>query len=527
MALIEPSVLANSIMAKLYDILTNGDDTVPKSEDNFFSWCTPGIPIDEDELQFLTQGLTGVVKKAALDEMRTTAGDGSGNTASQPELTPEFLEALRAQDTAQLYMQAESFARLADFVPDLAEGTNEQFRQLSIMNNEGSLSERYEMVLRMSQVMKAELPEETKQKIEKLRGLLSVTKTKKNLIDDSETQVQEPSPLVQIYNEKLAAYENAALEYNSHRINALAADNTEAIHYWAMNANILRNRVKSAMQDWITNGYKNDYEEITAYIDQVMARDLSLLKQEYKDDLAKAKLTGMASGSDFYYTSLVPAGFFHSAGWTEFGFSASDIERYKSSSYKYSKSSTSSGASIFGYNVGGSVSSASGHSESHVQFSSDHTSLRFSIAQAQIVRPWFKTSFLTCKWWRFDPSNPVSQGQMLSGGSNPAEDLLPAYPTAIIFVKDLELFIAHSSGVEDIEASFKKSSAEGGGFIMFGPFHLGGSHSNSSRRGARSSEFHFDRNSMSIRVPGAQVIGFKCHILPKSPNPLETITEWI
>ena len=32
-----PSQLANSIMGKLYDVLTNGDETVPKSEDNFLT----------------------------------------------------------------------------------------------------------------------------------------------------------------------------------------------------------------------------------------------------------------------------------------------------------------------------------------------------------------------------------------------------------------------------------------------------------------------------------------------------------
>ncbi len=37
MADIAPSVLANAIMGKLYDVLTNGDETVPKSADNFFS----------------------------------------------------------------------------------------------------------------------------------------------------------------------------------------------------------------------------------------------------------------------------------------------------------------------------------------------------------------------------------------------------------------------------------------------------------------------------------------------------------
>ena len=32
-----PSQLANSIMGKLYDVLTNGDETTPKTEDNFFT----------------------------------------------------------------------------------------------------------------------------------------------------------------------------------------------------------------------------------------------------------------------------------------------------------------------------------------------------------------------------------------------------------------------------------------------------------------------------------------------------------
>ncbi len=37
MADVKPSALANAVMGKLYDVLTNVDETVPKSEDNFFS----------------------------------------------------------------------------------------------------------------------------------------------------------------------------------------------------------------------------------------------------------------------------------------------------------------------------------------------------------------------------------------------------------------------------------------------------------------------------------------------------------
>jgi hypothetical protein len=535
MALVEPSVLANSIMSKLYDVLTSGDDTIPQSEDNFFSWCTPGIPISEEDLRFLSQGLTGVVRKTALDEMRTNTSDSSTNSDQQTadsgrnqlELTPALLDQLRAQDAGQLYLQAENFARLVDFVPDLANVTNDQFARLSVMNNEGALSERYEYILRMSQVMKTELPEEVNKKIEKFRELLSVKKIKRNLIDDTETVVTEPSQLVQTYNEKLAAFENAALEYNSHRIDALAADDPRAVHYWSINASILRNKVKAAMTDWVSNGYKNDYEQIAAFIDQVMQRDMSLLKQQYREDLEKAKLTGLTSGSDFYYTSLVPGNFVQASGWTEFQFKTSDFNQHQNSSYSFSRLASRGGGGVFGFFGGGASSSASGNSQSHVQFDSDHFSLSFKIAQVPIVRPWFKTSFLMSKTWRFDQNNPDSRGDVVSDGGSPAQGLIPAYPTAIIFIKDLSLRLTKSNGFQDFLSSYEQRSTSGGGYIWFGPLHLGGSHAYRSSRGQQSSSYHYDSNTQTMSVPGLQVIGYKCHIVPKSPNPSTEITNWV
>jgi len=523
MAMVEPSVMANSIMGKLYNILTNGDDTVPKSEDNFFSWATPGIPIEAGDFEFLSQGLTGVVKKAKLDEIR-----GPENATDKPEITPQMLESLRAQDTAGLYMQAENFSRLVDFVPDLASTTNNQFAQLSVMNNEGTLSERYEYILRMSQIMQTELPEETKKKIEKFRGLLSVTKTKKNLIDDTETQVTEPSPLVVAYNQKMGEYENAALEYNSHRIDALTADNVKAVHYWGINANILRNRVKAAMADWVSSGYKNDYEQIAAFIDQVMQRDMALLKQQYRDDLEKARLTGLASGSDFFYSSLVPGNFMNASGWTEFGFRSVDVNSAASSSYSFSSRSTSAGGGFLGvFGGGGSASSAHGREESNVHFDTETFGMDFKITQVPIVRPFLKTAFLVSKLWRFDQNNPEAKGDMVSDGGKPAKGLIPAYPTSMICIKDLTLRFGKSSGLQEAESSWRRSSASGGGVACFGPFHFGGSHGRSSASGERSSQYHYDAETQTMTVPGAQVIGFKCHILPKSPDPNSSITQWI
>lgn len=514
-----PSQLANSIMGKLYDVLTNGDETTPKSEDNFFTWCTPGIPFEANDFDFLSQGLTGVVKKAALSELvapgETTQPSGEGQPApTAPVLTPELMDKLLAQDVGKLYMQAENFARLVDFVPDVS-GIDDRFAKLNVMNNEGSLSDRYEYTLRMSQVMQTELPEETKKKIEKFRALLSVKKIKKNLIDDSETEVLEPSPLVVLYNEKLKAYEDAALEYNARRIDALAGDNPKAVHYWAVNASTLRNRVKAAMNDWVTNGYKNDYEAIAAFIDQVMQRDMTLLKAEYRDALEKAKLTGLASGSDFYYTSVVPGNFVKASGWTQFSFGSTDISRYSKSSH--SKWSAGGGFNIGLFSIGGHA----GGSKSHYEGGFDNSSFRlsFSMTQVPIVRPWLKSAYLASKAWRFDQSNPEAKGQMISDGGKPPKGMIPAYPTAMICVKDLELSMSNSSGMHE----FTKSSIGGGGFVGYGPFAIGGNY----QKGKTSSQSNYHWDGQTMKVEGMQCIGYKCHILPKCPDPLPTITQWV
>ena len=58
-----PKDLMNNVMGKIYDVIVNGDGTVvPKSQDNFFAWSTPGVPFEESDFDFLTQGLTGVYK---------------------------------------------------------------------------------------------------------------------------------------------------------------------------------------------------------------------------------------------------------------------------------------------------------------------------------------------------------------------------------------------------------------------------------------------------------------------------------
>jgi hypothetical protein len=544
-----PSQLANSVMAKFYDVLTNGDGTVPKSADNFFTWCTPAIPVEPTDFEFLTQGFTGVLTKPAVDQALAATGGGTasssngasaaGSTAGSSGtatataapasgLTPAQIDALLAQDTGRLYMQAENLARLVDFVPEVSKGTTNSFAQLNVQNNEGTLSDIYGYTMTMSEVMQSVLSDDVVQKIAKFRALLTTTVTKTDLVTGAQTQVSQPSPLVEAYTEKMAAYDNAALDYNSHRIDAMSASTPEAVNYWAVNANILRDKVKAAMDDWITNGYKDDYEEIAAFIDQVMARDMSMLKAQYKDDLEKAKLTGIASGSDFYFTSLVPGSFATSDGWTQFGFTSGDFGQSSNSSSNWSTSSGGGGASFMGL-FGGSASHSQSSSSSQFQgqFNADNFGLSFEICQVPIVRPWLKTPFLTSKSWRFTQRNPDAKKDILNDGGNPPKGIMQAYPTSVIFVRNLKLTLGESSGFTQWYNQQTSSSTSGGGFVTFGPFIAGGGGSTASGSGQHNfnSGAHWD--GQTITVPGMQIVGYRCHILPKSPDPDPSIKAWV
>ncbi|MCV7247322.1 hypothetical protein H7J07_03510 [Mycobacterium koreense] len=531
MALIEPSVLANTIMSKLYDVLTNGDDTVPPSDDNFFSWCTPGIPIEPADLEYLTQGLTGVVKKSAVDAMQPSAVAASGGTPPPPPpLTPEQLADLMAKDTSRLYMQAENMARLLDFVPDVAAGTNEQFARLSVQNNDGTLSDIYDYALRMSQVMKVDLPPETVEQIKRLNGLLQKTVKSTDIITGEETECTVPSDLVVAYNAKMAAYSDAALEYNARRIDALTATDSRAVHDWAINADIYRNKVKAALADWETAGHKTDFEKIAAFFEQVGRRDMALLKQEYVEDLEKARLTSPVSGSDFFFTSLVPGNFATSTGWTRFGFTAGDYESHSNSNYQWSRSSVGGGGGFLGI-FGGSAShsSSSSHNEYHGTFDSSYVDMSFEIAQVPIARPWLRTAFLTSHYWRFDQNNVVVKGDRLSDGGSPPKGKMPAIPMTAIFVRKLSLKFGENHSFSDYVDNARSQATGAGGYFSFGPFFAGGQGATRSGSGDTRRDYGFKFENNTMAVDGMQLIGFKCHLLPKSPDPAADIPadSWI
>jgi hypothetical protein len=294
-----------------------------------------------------------------------------------------------------------------------------------------------------------------------------------------------------------------------------------------INASLLRAKVKAAMDDWISNGYKDDYDEIAAYIDQVQARDMAMLKRQYKDDLEKARLTGLSSGSDFFYTALVPGDFLQSAGWSDFSFKSSDFHSHADSKFNASGWSASGISGFLGIGLHANAGGTSQTSNYKDQFNLETFELSFKICQTMIVRPWFKTAFLMSKAWRFDQTNPDVKGDkgVVCDGGKPPKGLITAYPTTAVWVNKLCLKFGNDSKFSNWYNQQKSSSQNGA--VGIAALALGGSASHWSKDGYTNQDFGGQNNQGAIEVGGPQLIGFKCHILPKCPDPDQSIKSWV
>ncbi len=455
--------LLKALLNKLEDVLNGGSDVAQASSDNYIAWCSPGIPFQPEDLQFAVKGINGK----------------------------------DAEETSLLIRNAAEFSRVANSIPssNVIGGTFEQRGTV--------LWDIYEQVLRFSKVKKDDITTEEEAKIEKLRSKLIVKKKVIDIITDEEKEVTEDSPIVKAYNEKMIAYINAVSIYNNKRLSAVNADSKQAVQDFTQNAELYRMQVKQALNDWVSNGYKEDIEKIGAYIKEVSQRSMMMLKADLSDRLEQGKMTDAVTGSKFCLSSFYPGNFINSnKGWTEFSFTSH-------SKNTYTKTAHSSTSGNVGWNWGlWKTSGNAGNSKDSLDKSleTEDFEMKFKTTQATLGRGWFDPDFLTNGLWDWDQE---AYG-MLSDGKIPPNGRLIAYPTTAVFIKDVEI---KSSAIKDVYSEINKT-LKGGGSVGWGPFQIGATHSQDSKE----VKTNFDENTNTLRVDGMQLIAFKCFALPKVPN---------
>ena len=457
----------------LSEIVSGGDDKVPADANTFVSWCMPGLPFEESDLQFCAKGI------------------GSGTTAEEEK---------------SLLQQAYALATLIDYIPDPTAMISAEQQDRVWRTSQARMSQMYGEILRQSRVADETLTPETIAELERLRGLL--TTTRKKLAGGEDVRID--SPVLDAYNEYMAKYITARTAYNNKRIAANAATGAAgvaAVNDFALNGGLYQMQATNADNEWKSKGYKNDVNEIYAKINDITGRSAKIWKQRLMEQYEESKVRALGPGQEFFYTTLIPGNFVKSQGWQNY----EQTHEHKTEKTRASQTSWKDEAGVkWKLAMKGSASGSSATESEDVAV--ENFKLSFEFTQVVIARPYFAPEFFLNRGWTLEPGHGWMFDQLPSDGESPPQGLFVAYPTTLLFARNI---VIESADLVTHVDTFKKSF-EAGGSLSVGLFSLSGSYAKSSS--GRNFEATTDGNK--IIIPGMTMLGSVNQLLRKTPNPM-------
>lgn len=317
----------------------------------------------------------------------------------------------------------------------------------------------------------------------------------------------------QAYEKLFTAYSSAVIKYNSTKQNAISDPTPTNVADWTNNGSLYEQQVRNAYSMWGSAGYRDYVTRANGIISNFMARSPYAMYERLRNRFALAEkkdFLGFSFYPTFGYPSKVMRPEFKDA-WTTFSLSQQEIHEFASAE------STSWGGGVSGgwglWSWGGGTS----YSEQKTFASADTSTLGLSVEliQVPIQRPWLTSWIFSSRGWK--GVGPLAQDGSISSGQYPLSDsmLMPLMPVSVILARNLKITTKMTSDENETFASQRQSSVS----VGWGPFSLRGNYSHSE-----SSQRHdYESNSEGLVCPGTQIIGFVCDVLPKSPNPDESL----
>lgn len=495
----------NNMLGEMINQIVNGKDAlpvdqknqlkadVPFKEANFFTWCTPGIPVSPEDFAFLK----GLRKPFEHEKWK--------------ELTEVEKEAMKGDDTYALTVAMDNFSTLVDTVPN----KSGMIDSLQVWEPQNRISHIYESVLRGSEVADTAPSPDAQVRIDKIRADTVETVEKTDSDTSEKFTEQRPSKMVMAYNKYAAEYMNV-LENYINLMGRAVSGNAADVQKASMLGPQKYKQVTAAYDMWESQGFKTKYEKMMADLAQLEGVSMSLLKKEYLEIFNRSRRTSLIDSSDYNVARIVPGSFYESAGWTSYSFSSSKLKTVDTT--KTQKYSGSAQFGLFG---------AKGRHErldtsNSIDF--EGMTMEFELTQVPIVRAWFREDFLTSTKWRFKTDaaagTATNPAELLSNGkADSPEGKLFAYPTVVMFARNIKI----TKSVYDKLSTEANRSSAGKSAFSIGPFSIGGKASYNTTE----KNLSVDQEGAMMVMPGMQVIGFRNHILPLCPNPDASITKWI
>ena len=134
--------------------------------------------------------------------------------------------------------------------------------------------------------------------------------------------------------------------------------------------------------------------------------------------------------------------------------------------------------------------------------------VEFDVIRVPLRRSWWDANIFHSKAWKFDPQLDRTP---LSDGNTPPVGTMIGYVSSLIIVRNLRLNLDTTSEANSYALKEISGSVSGG----WGPFSAKANYYRKTER--TTHDYVEDENGISI--PGMQIIGFECTMIPKSPDP--------
>jgi hypothetical protein len=297
-------------------------------------------------------------------------------------------------EAARALAAAAEFAVLANYVPSVA----------PIWSQDGRvLWDVYREVLTRAKVAAPALSEAEAERLAAAQGLLR----------DAETG--EATAAYQRYLDLQEAYLQARERFTSAKLTAENSDDAVVAAEWHATQERLQVDVDRALEEWRTRGGKAAIEDALATVARLSGLNLETRFADAIDRLDRAERTGLAAGTGtFFDTAYLPRGMFApGAVWTKLVLDASEIESLTAAARETAPDLEEIAGTDDDFQI---------------------RRLSVEIGRAEVLRPWFDQELITSRAWRWR-----NDAEPLSDGSDPPDGSMPAYVTAMIFARNLEV----------------------------------------------------------------------------------------
>ena len=516
--------LMSMLLKQVYDSVTNGGDPDSIGPNDFIAFDPIGLTLTEDTFDYALNGLFGnaPAPKPLLDGTGKPILDANGNPKTNLE---EFQNAMK-DSKFRKYLQMEQFSAMVDAIPSQLPPLtpNGNGRQITIFNDSSKrVSKVYEDLMQWSVVVDTPVDPKVEKNLEKLRNKLFKIKVVKNPDFDENAPVDDlnkpelhqtfVAPMYSKYIEYQMKYYDIVDTNNSIRIDADNGD-PDAMATLSIDGKNMKKREDAALKAWQSLGYKEAIERIQNYLSEIEEKHMLVIKKRLQSEFRNSQRTRVIDYINYSPSIPISANALkESKNWPT-------ISMYEGSAHSdYSKSihnwSAGAGFSMGLFSIGARNSGNTSRTSMNTDFS--NLTISFKLGKVRVERGWFSQEFVESKYWKLHETSPQSlNGDIISDGKG--KGLMPMIVTELIIARDVMLDFSENSTAYKA-ASTKISS---GAAVGIGPFVFGGSHNYENQNSQTDAKW----SGKKLKSDGIYIIGYKCHVVPKSPNPNPDIKVW-